>query len=84
MSVWDHLDRPEQLMPLLAQPANEDIAETVERLIEEPRRTPERPDLRSVQEHLADVIVGIESRYRAARKAEKRGQSALRCRVQTT
>lgn len=75
MGVWEHLDEPGRLLPLLLNPANQAVAEIIERLFEDLRQTPARPDLRPVQEHLADALIDVERRYRAARYAQKSGRA---------
>ena len=72
MGVWDHLKEPREALPLLTHPANDATAGIIEELLRELRATSGRDDLRAVQEHLTAALIDVESRYRVARRHQKR------------
>jgi hypothetical protein len=72
--TWNHLDKPDELLPLLLQPENDAIARVAEEIVGELRAAGQRSELRPVQEHLTRELIAVEAAYRQASKLLKTGR----------
>lgn len=73
MATWDHLDDPRLLIPLIAHPANDAVARTIEAVTNQVRAASDASHFRRPQEELVSALSSAEGRYHQARRRVRRG-----------